>query len=243
VRLQKFLARAGVASRRASERLISAGRVRVDGEVITRLGTSVVEGQVVEVDGEVVAIPTARWLAVHKPPGTLCTRHDPQGRPTVYDLLPADAEPLFHVGRLDYMSEGLLLMTNDGDLANSLLHPSARLRRRYEVALVGPAPEGLPAGLVAGVELEDGHAAAAEAGWIVPASDPATVIRLTLLEGRNREIRRLLKAFDVRVRWLRRVAFGPIELGDLGRGESRQLTDEEVERLRRSATGGARTEK
>ena len=209
--------------------------MRVDGVTVTELGTRVEEGQTVEVDGAVVALPAPRWVAVHKPPGTLCTRGDPQGRPTVYDLLPPDAAALFHVGRLDYMSEGLLLMTNDGDLANAFLHPRARVPRRYEVGLVGPVPASLTAALVEGVQLEDGHAAAVEAGWIVPPSDPAPVVGMTLLEGRNREIRRLLAAFEVRIRWLRRVAFGPIALGDLPPRATRELSDEEVSRLREAA--------
>lgn len=236
MRLQKFLARAGVASRRASERMIEAGRVRVDGEVVTRLGTRVdPETQRVEVDGGEVRLSPPVWLAVHKPPKVLCTRSDPRGRAIVYDLLPAEARELFHVGRLDYMSEGLILLTNEGDTAHGLLHPSREVRRRYRVALVGPVAEDLPARLEAGVPLSDGPAAADRARFVRPAGAEAPVLELVLHEGRNREIRRMLKALGVRIRWLRRVAYGPVELGDLAPGESRLLRDEEVAALRAAA--------
>jgi len=232
VRLQKFLARAGVASRRKSETLITAGRVLVDGVPVTRLGTSVDPArQRIEVDGREVRIAAVRWLALHKPPGTLCSRGDPRGRPTVYEIIPRDAQSLFHVGRLDFMSERLLLLTNDGEVAHRLLHPSTELTRRYEVALVGPAPADLPRALVCGVTLEDGAAAATRASWIVPPESKYPVVALTLSEGRNREIRRMLAALEVRIGWLKRVAFGPIGLGDLARGETRALNREEIASL------------
>jgi len=243
VRLQKFLARAGVASRRKSEALITAGRVSIDGVAVTRLGTSVdPASQRVEVDGCEVRIPAVRWLALHKLPGTLCSRGDPQGRPTIYDSIPPDAHALFHVGRLDYMSEGLVLLTNDGEVAHRLLHPSTGLTRRYRVALVGPAPVDLPRGLVTGVMLEDGEAAATRASWIVPPESKSPVVTLTLHEGRNREIRRMLAALGVRVRWLKRVAFGPIALGDLARGETRALSRDEIASLAGVAKPGITNE-
>ena len=243
MRLQKFLARAGVASRRASERIIEAGRVRVDGEVVTRLGTTVDEAtQVVEVDGRPVRLPGPRWLMLHKPPGWLCSRDDPGGRPIVYELIPPDAASLFHVGRLDYMSEGLLLFTNEGDIAHGLLHPSSEIRRRYVVTLLGPAPRDVPRRLVAGVELEDGPAVAESAGWLDDPGTGSPRVELTLTEGRNREVRRMLAELGLRIRSLRREAFGPLELGDLERGETRPLTGEEVAALREIATAGRRQE-
>ncbi|MFV1987061.1 MAG: pseudouridine synthase [Gemmatimonadota bacterium] len=236
MRLQKFLARAGVASRRASEDIIAQGRVRVDGQVVTQPGTRVdATRQIVEVDGLRVSVQAARWIMLHKPPGSMCTRGDPRGRPTIYDLLPDDAASLFHVGRLDYMSEGLLLLTNDGDLANALLHPSARLRRRYVVTLVGPVPPDITTRLVQGVELEDGPAAAEQARWDTPPQTSAPRLELTLLEGRNREIRRIIGVLDLKIRTLERTSFGPLELGGLAPGSARDLTAGEVRMLHTAA--------
>lgn len=245
MRLQKFLARAGVASRRASERLIEAGRVRVDGEVVTRLGSIVdPETQRVEVDDREVRLSPPVWVALHKPPRVLCTRSDPRGRRTVYDLLPEEARELFHVGRLDYMSEGLILLTNEGDVAHGLLHPSREVPRRYRVALVGPVPADLPERLEAGVRLSDGPAAADRARFLRGRADAeAPVLEILLHEGRNREVRRMLKRLGVRVRRLRRVAYGPIRLGDLEAGASRLLGRDEVAALREAAGGvGGRDE-
>lgn len=235
VRLQKFLARAGVASRRASEELIREGRVAVDGETVAELGTKVVPGDVrVTVDGEVVERRPARWIALHKPPRYLCTRDDPRGRPIVYDLLPdGPLQDLFHVGRLDFLSEGLLLLSNEGDVAHRVLHPSSEVPRRYEVELVEGAPRDLAERLLTGIELEDGPAAADAASLLPPGpEDPGPTLLLTLREGRNREIRRMLDALDVDVRRLRRLAFGPVELGDLEPGAWRELSEDEVKSLR-----------
>jgi len=240
VRLQKFLSRAGVASRRRSEEIIAAGRVRVDGEVVAELGSSVdPETQRVEVDGRVVRLSPPRWIALHKPPAFLCTRSDPEGRATVYDLLPGSDADLFHVGRLDYLSEGLLLLTNEGDVAHALLHPSHEIVRRYRVGIVGPAAGDVPARLVAGIPLEDGPAHAVEAAWATDPGGTSPELAVALTEGRNREIRRMLAALDLKIRWLRRVAFGPISLGDLPRGASRELAPEEIEALRRRASAGS----
>lgn len=238
MRLQKFLARAGVASRRKSEEIIAAGRVSVDGEVVTEPGSKVdPDTQLVEVDGGRVRLSPPRWIALHKPPAYLCTRSDPGGRPTIYDLLPEAADELFHVGRLDYLSEGLLLLTNEGGVAHRLLHPSRGMPRRYEVGLLPPVDPDLPARLRAGIALEDGPARAAEARWLNDPSGAEPVVGLALTEGRNREIRRMLAAVDVKIRWLRRVAFGPIALGDLARGAARELRPEEVAALRAAADG------
>lgn len=237
VRLQKFLRRAGVASRRDSEELIRQGRVTVDGRTVTELGTRVPrDGEAVRVavDGDVVEPQPARWVALHKPPRVITTRDDPGGRRTVYDLLPAGPlRDLFHVGRLDYMSEGLLLFTNEGDLAHRLLHPSREVEKRYEVGLVPPAPEGVERRLLDGVRLEDGPARA-DAASRLPAPEGA-VLLLTLHEGRNREIRRMMSELGVEIRYLRRLSFGPVELGDLPEGEWRELREEETESLRRAA--------
>ena len=237
IRLQKYLARAGVASRRACEELIAAGRVRVDGEVVLRPGTRVGPESLVEVDGRRVVPSLARWIALHKPPGYVCAREDPQGRPTVYDLLPADLRPLFHVGRLDIMSEGLLLLTNEGEAAHRLLHPSSETPRRYQVALVEPPPADLTDRLLAGVELEDGLAAADEARLDPGRGRRGAKLQLELHEGRNREVRRMMKALGVKIRSLKRLALGPIELGRLRPGEWRDLSEKEIAALRGDPTG------
>lgn len=237
VRLQKYLRRAGVASRRASEDLIREGRVTVDGRTVTELGTRVPAdaGSVtVAVDGEVVEPRPARWVAIHKPPGVITSREDPQGRRTVYDLLPrGPIRDLFHVGRLDYMSEGLLLLTNEGDLAHRLLHPSREVEKRYEVGLAPPVPDQIERAVLDGVELEDGRAAA-DAAARLPEQEGA-VLLITLHEGRNREIRRMMDELGAGIRYLRRLSFGPVELGDLEPGSWRELADEEVAALRRAA--------
>lgn len=234
VRLQKYLSRAGVASRRAAERLIAAGRVRVDGAVVTELGSRVVPGlQTVEVDGRRAELDPPRWLALHKPPGYVCTRDDPAGRPTVYNLLPdGEVQKLFHVGRLDLLSEGLLLLTNEGDVANRLLHPRYATPRQYEVVVRAPAPPRLAERLLEGVELEDGRAAATEAA-VLPGREPGErLVLITLCEGRNREIRRIMERLGATIRSLKRVAFGPVMLGALPPGGHRPLSAEEIRELR-----------
>lgn len=236
MRLQKFLSRAGVASRRAAERLIDEGRVRVAGRPVTEQGTRVRPEEIVEVDGRRVRLSPLRWIALHKPPGVISSRHDPGGRRTVYDLLPeGPLRELFHVGRLDYMSEGLLLLTNAGDLASRLMHPSSEVAKRYEIVVAAPAPPRLVERLREGVVLEDGRAAA-DAATLAPGPSAAErTLLLTLHEGRNREIRRLLEALGVEIHRLRRVAVGPVELGPLPPEAWRDLTEEEVEALRGAA--------
>ena len=232
MRLNKFLSRAGVASRRAADRMIGEGRVRVDGTVVRELGVRVdPDGSLVEVDGRRVRLAPATWILLHKPPRVVCTRRDPRGRPTVYDLLAPEHRGLFHVGRLDVMSEGVLLFTNEGDTARDLLHPSREVTRRYRVMLREPVPDDLVARLEAGVELDDGPARP-EQVRLGRTRAGRPVLRLTLREGRNREIRRMLRALGVGIRRLRRVGFGPVELGRLPPGRWRTLEAGEVEALR-----------
>jgi 23S rRNA pseudouridine2605 synthase len=222
-----------VASRRASEKLIEAGRVTVDGQVVTELGTKVdPEASVVEVDGERVRIAAPEWVLLHKPPLVVSTRSDPGGRRTVYDLLAPEHSGLFHVGRLDTMSEGLLLFTNQGDVARDLLHPSRAVARRYEVLVDPPLPKDLRNRLEAGIELADGPARAESIRVRRTPDGKRLVLELTLREGRNREIRRMMKALDVRIRRLRRVSFGPVELGSLPAGAWRRLDSAEIEALK-----------
>jgi pseudouridine synthase len=238
VRLQKYLSRAGVASRREGERLITQGRVSVDGRIVTELGTRVVPGrQIVSVDGQPVEPGSLRWLAVFKPAGFLTTRKDDRGRPTVYSLLPTGGEDLFHVGRLDWQTEGLLLFTNDGEAAHRLLHPSYSVPRRYLVEVEGQAGGPEARRLEVGVTLEDGVARAENVRVAAVKGKgkgriSASEIQLTLREGRKREVRRMMEALDLPVRRLVRLSFGPVELAGLRPGNWRDLTAEEVRALR-----------
>jgi 23S rRNA pseudouridine2605 synthase len=241
VRIQKYLSRAGVASRRASEELMLQGRVRVNGEVVTTLGSKVTPGRDrVEVDGARVRLPEARWIVLHKPAGTVTTADDPRGRTTVYDLLPPELRELglTYVGRLDLETEGLLLLTNEGDLVHALLHPSGEVDREYRVGVRGEVAGSVPARLRSGVELEDGPARAAGAA-VVGAERDGSVLELVLREGRNREVRRMCDAVGHPVRWLRRVRFGPIGLGDLPPGRWRDLTPDELDAVRKRAEEAA----
>jgi 23S rRNA pseudouridine2605 synthase len=234
MRLQAFLARAGIASRRASEDLIRAGRVRVNGEV-AELGAKVTPGQDrVELNGELVERNRLEWIALHKPAGYVTTREDPQGRRTVYDLLPTELHALFHVGRLDLESEGLLLLTNDGPTAHRLLHPRYGITKEYHADVTGRPGKQELRRLVSGVRLEDGVARAVSADLIEAAGRDLHRVRLVLREGRKREVRRMLQIVGHPVRRLVRTRFGTIELGDLPPARWRRLTSGEVQSLRMS---------
>lgn len=231
IRIQKYLSRAGVASRREAERLMLAGRVRVNGQVVTELGSRVDPGgDTVELDGKVVGLPEARWIAFHKPLGVLTTRTDPHGGKTVYDLLPDDARGLRYVGRLDKDTEGLLLLTNQGDALHGLTHPSRQVEREYH-AMVADVPSGDDLRrLRDGVTLEDGPARAVRADLLETHAGRG-MVRVVLTEGRNREVRRMLDHVGHPCLALKRVRFGPVSLGDLAPGAWRPLTDEERGRL------------
>ena len=231
MRIQKLLSRAGVASRREAESLMQQGRVRVNGAAVTTLGTQVdPDRDVVELDGKPIHVEVARWIALHKPAGVLTTRGDPHGGRTVYDVLPAEHAALRYVGRLDRETEGLLLLTNDGELMNRLLHPSSEVEREYHAGVYGFPSSQVLSALTLGVELDDGPARAERARRLDDDGEGG-VLALVLAEGRKREVRRLLEAVGHRVRWLRRVRFGPIRLGELPRGAWRELSSEEVEAL------------
>ncbi len=229
MRLAKYLAHAGVASRRASEAIIADGRVTVDGKVVTDPARDVDDSRAVKVDGK--RVKTAGHARVvyllHKPAGYVSTAKDPQRRPTVLDLVPS-RERLYPVGRLDYDTTGLILLTNDGDLAHRLTHPSFEVPRTYR-ARVANAPVNEPAlrTLREGVLLEDGMTAPAKVRRI-----SSNHIELTIHEGRKRQVKRMLEEVGHPVRALERVAFGPLRLGALEPGEHRALTAAEVERLR-----------
>lgn len=232
VRLQKFLSGAGVASRRRAEELIRAGRVRVRGEVVTEPGVKIdPDADPVEVDGRRVRLQPPQWVALHKPAGYVSARSDPQGRPTIYDLLPDRLHGLFHVGRLDLDSEGLLLLTNDGDLAHRLLHPSFEIDREYEVEVDGNVHDESLHRLLRGVHLEDGVARAVTVRRLRGAPDGRSRLRVTLREGRKREVRRMFSAIGHPVRRLVRVRYGPIRLGSLEPGRWRRLSTHEIAAL------------
>jgi 23S rRNA pseudouridine2605 synthase len=227
VRLAKYLAHAGVASRRAAERLIADGRVAVDGVVVTDPAREVDAQHEVRFDGRPVRAEQHSVYALNKPAGVVSTAHDPQGRPTVVGLVPS-AQRLYPVGRLDADTTGLILLTNDGALAHTLTHPSFEVPRTYR-ALVRHPPVKEPAlrALREGIELEDGPTAPAQVRRIA-----ADRLELTIHEGRKRQVRRMCEAVGHPVRQLERVAFGPLRLGGLEPGEHRRLTLAEVERLR-----------
>ena len=217
---------------------MQAGRVTVNGTAVTTLGTRVDPGRdVVEVDGQRVRVAPERWIAFHKPVGVLTTRSDPHGGRTVYDLLPAELRALRYAGRLDLETEGLLLLANEGDLVNRLLHPSSAIEREYHAGVVGNPGADVLRTLTTGVELGDGRARALRARRLEDEPDGA-VLALVLAEGRKREVRRLLKSVRHPVRWLRRVRFGPIRLEGLARGAWRELTDAEVDALREAVGAG-----
>jgi 23S rRNA pseudouridine2605 synthase len=231
IRLQKFLSAAGRASRREAERLMAAGRVTVNGAVVTELGTKVVaDRDVVAVDGEPVGSAATRWVAFNKPPGVLTTRSDPHGGETVYDRLPADQAGLRYVGRLDRDAEGLLLLTNDGDTAHALQHPSGEVEREYWLEVAGTVERPSLRMLLAGVDLDDGPARARRAE-LLEAGEVTSHLTLVIAEGRKREVRRMLSAVGHPVLRLRRTRYGPIVLGDLARGAWRELDGREVRAL------------
>lgn len=237
-RLQRILAAAGVASRRGAEALVRAGRVRVNGRVASLGDSADTARDRIELDGEPVRPERPVYWLLHKPRGVVTTVRDPEGRPTVLGLLPARARDarVFPVGRLDRDSEGLLLLTNDGDLAHALLHPSLGNRREYQVIARGDVgPEKL-ARLERGVRLPEGRTAPARVR--APRFDPGddtTRFTLVLGEGRKRQIRRSLRALGHPVRKLVRVRFGPQALGALAAGEARPLSRDEVAALRAHA--------
>jgi 23S rRNA pseudouridine2605 synthase len=229
MRLAKHLAHAGVASRRAAEGMIAAGRVTVDGATVTDPARAVTGAEAIAVDGEPVgAAPRRVVYAVHKPAGVVSTAHDTHGRPTVVELVPDAGTRLYPVGRLDADTTGLILLTNDGALADHLTHPRYEVPKTYRAKVADP-PVGERAlrRLREGIELDDGRTAPAEVRRLRP-----DVIELTIREGRKHQVRRMCEAVGHRVIALRRVAFGPLALGDLAAGGHRRLTAAEVERLR-----------
>jgi 23S rRNA pseudouridine2605 synthase len=231
MRLAKFLAHAGVASRRASEALIADGRVRVDGEVVRDPARDVDGSVPVTVDGRPVAPPSDRVVhALNKPAGVVSTARNPHGRPTVVELVPSDRR-LYPVGRLDADTTGLILLTDDGELADRLTHPRHEVPKTYRARVAdGPVGRSALHALRSGVELDDGRTLPAQVAQPRPG-----VLELTLREGRKRQVRRMCEAVGHPVIALERIAFGPLRLAGLRRGEHRLLTADEVRALREAS--------
>lgn len=235
VRLQKVLSQAGIASRRVAEKMITDGRVEVDGHVVTELGTRVdPQTSLVRVDGARVTLDdTLVYLALNKPRGMHSTMSDDRGRPCIGDLIEHRVrgnKKLFHVGRLDADTEGLILLTNDGELAHRLMHPSFEVPKTYLATVDGAVPRGLGKKLRAGVELEDGPVQVDDFA-VVDAIPGKSLVRVTLHEGRNRIVRRLLAAVGYQVESLVRVGIGEVSLGEQRPGSIRALGRKEIGEL------------
>ncbi len=232
IRLQKLISMAGRASRREAERLMIAGRVTVNGVVVTELGTRVVPGRDrVVLDGSPVIVSESRWLAFHKPAGVLTTRSDPHGGKTIYDVLPKEVSGLRYVGRLDRDAEGLLLMTDDGDRAHALQHPSGEVEREYWLEVTGAVSRDTIRRLLGGVVLDDGPARPRRVN-LIEAGAITSKLTLVLVEGRKREVRRMMSEVGHAVLRLRRIGFGPVRLGRLEVGQWRELSDAELAEIK-----------
>ncbi|MEC7881528.1 MAG: pseudouridine synthase [Verrucomicrobiota bacterium] len=228
LRLQKFLSEAGVASRRHGEKLILSGQVTVDGKVVRLLGTKVDPTKSeVALNGKVIQAKVKRVLALNKPPRILCTRRDNHKRPTVFDLLPDNYGHLFTIGRLDSDSEGLILLTNDGEFCQTMAHPRHGITKTYHVTLAKRVVSGSLERLTAGLR-DDGDLLKAKHAKLLYANNTRSQVELVLEEGKNREIRRMFKVLGYRVLSLRRIAVGPIKLGELPLGKWRVLTKAEI---------------
>jgi 23S rRNA pseudouridine2605 synthase len=231
VRLQKFLADAGVASRRAGEQFILDGRVEVNGQVVRMLGTKVdpLHDKVL-VDGKPIRSKRKLYIALNKPRGCVCSRKDEFDRPTIYELLPLEWSNLYSVGRLDYDTEGLIFLTNDGQFALRLTHPRYEIIKKYVATVDGRVEQEMLEKLTHGV-FHDGEKLKAHKARLVSASKSVSVAELELMEGKNREVRRLFESQSATVKRLQRVQIGKIKLGELKPGKWRALTEAEINSL------------
>lgn len=238
MRLQKFMALCGVASRRKCEELIQSGLVRVNGQVVTELGTQVDEtSDLVEFQGRVLSLPESkRTILFYKPACCVCTLSDPEGRETVMDYLKDVPERIYPVGRLDYMTEGLLLLTNDGDLAQYLMHPKNERDKTYRADVLGSLTEEQKQTLEAGVRLSDGMTAPAKVA-VGKEKNGVYTVYLTIHEGRNRQVRRMLEAVGKEVLYLCRVGYAGLDLSGLRPGQYRDLTQDELNLLKSTGKG------
>ena len=234
MRLQKYMAECGVASRRRAEEMIRQGKVTVNGQVITEMGVQVENGDEVTVEGRLIRPEeTKKYVIYHKPAGEVTTVSDPEGRLCVLDHFRDYPFRLYPVGRLDYDSEGLLLLTNDGALTERMLHPSHQVDKTYLARVTGAVSMDAVRRLRTGILLDD-HKTAPAKVRIIKEETFATAVLITIHEGRNRQVRRMFEEVGHRVLQLRRVQFGPLQLGDLPRGQWRELTEDEVRRLKAS---------
>lgn len=236
-RLQKVLAEAGIASRRKCEELITAGRVQVNDQVVTTLGVKVDASQdFIKVDGKPIRKQSKVYLIFNKPKGVITSAEDPEGRKTVTDFFKHLKERVYPIGRLDYDTEGLLLLTNDGEFAHLLTHPKHHVPRTYLATVKGVPHGSLLDKLREGIKLEDGMTSPAEVEYQdVDPEKNETVIKITIYEGRNRQVRRMFEAIHHPVIKLKRIQFGPLQLSGVPRGKSRSLTPLEVNELRNAA--------
>jgi len=228
MRLQQYMAHSGVASRRACESIILEGRVKINGQTVTELGTRVTSGDKVEVDGSLITPETQmRYVLLNKPEGYLCSLSDDRDRPVAIDLLKDKyTERLYNVGRLDMFSTGLIIFTNDGEFAKKLSHPSAELEKEYIVESSTPLPRNLADDFTKGIRIDDVFYRCKEAREL-----NSHKIKIVLIEGKNREIRRVFESMNVGIKSLTRVRIGCVEIGSLKKGESRNLTPSEVQGL------------
>jgi len=238
MRINKFISLSGLASRRAADSLVAEGRVEVNGEVISDLGHQVDENNDrVTVDGKLAKLPKkTKVIMFHKPAGCVCTKDDPQGRRTVYDYLPPGYSTFKYVGRLDLQSRGLLLFTDDGELLHRLTHPSYEIPRSYYVWTTRPLSDAAAQKLVDGVDIRDPEDpdAQEEIAFATDVYLENGFAELVLIEGKNREIRRMMRAIGYEIRDLKRVSYCKIQLGDLPAGEFRELTADEMNKLRQA---------
>ena len=236
-RLQKVLARAGISSRRKCEELIRAGRVRVNGQPVRELGFKVDPARDrIELDGRPVQVEPPVYIMLNKPRGYICTLRDPQGRPRVTDLVYGISQRIYPVRRLDYDTEGLLILTNDGDFAHALTHPRHEITKTYLVRVSGRPRNRDLNKLRRGIMLSDGPTAPARVA-VIKKDPETTLLKVSIHEGRKRQIRRMFAAIGHPVIELKRIAVGPLTLGELRVGEFRHLTPEEVEKLKRASQG------
>ncbi len=239
-RLQKVLAAAGIASRRKCEEIITEGRVQVNGVTVTELGVKVdPSSDEITVNGRKIGRQKKLYLAFHKPKGVITSSKDPEGRQTVLDYLKGVKERIYPVGRLDYETEGLLILTNDGEFANMLMHPKHHVPKTYLVHTKG-IPHGTQLDkLRQGIQLDDGITAPAEVEYAdVDTDNKTAVVQITIYEGRNRQVRRMFEAIRTPVTRLRRIRFGGVLLEGLQRGKHRALTKAEIEELKQMALKG-----
>lgn len=230
-RLQKVIASAGIASRRKAEEMIAQGRVKVNGTVVKEMGVKVSGNDRIEVDGTEIGKEEKVYFLLNKPKKTICAVKDDKDRDTVVDLIDCK-ERIFPVGRLDYETTGLLLLTNDGEFANGLMHPRNHIRKTYEVAVNGVLTDGMCALLEKGIDLEDGKTLPAEV-FVLKRSEKKnkTVLQITIQEGRNREVRRMMEFFNCEVTRLNRIQYAFLDLGNLRQGQYRKLRMYEVRKL------------